>query len=230
MFIQLFGSGITGNENGPRAAGATRRCPVQPSTPLGPDQVNVLLLLMNMATAERSDQRRPGVFGRLASRVFVEYSPADVSSTALLVPILVLITQLWYLSIGWSHNPGYAWRAKPPIFTSHSLRILLLLVRIIERRAASLNKIKQNEIHLLGLAPAGTWLHRTTARRAVIRGGACQVPKTGDGCLAVPLNSAELPVGENLRGGKRLRLRFWKGCLVQHTYPFALNRPPLPTE
>jgi hypothetical protein len=27
------------------AAGATRRCPVQPSTPLGPDQVNVLLLL-----------------------------------------------------------------------------------------------------------------------------------------------------------------------------------------
>jgi hypothetical protein len=26
-------------------SGATRRCPVQPSTPLGPDQVNVLLLL-----------------------------------------------------------------------------------------------------------------------------------------------------------------------------------------
>jgi hypothetical protein len=26
------------------AAGATRRCPVQSSTPLGPDQVNVLLL------------------------------------------------------------------------------------------------------------------------------------------------------------------------------------------
>jgi hypothetical protein len=28
------------------AAGATRRCPVQSSTPLGPDQVNVLLLLV----------------------------------------------------------------------------------------------------------------------------------------------------------------------------------------
>jgi hypothetical protein len=28
------------------AAGATRRCPMQPSTPLGPDQVNVLLLLL----------------------------------------------------------------------------------------------------------------------------------------------------------------------------------------
>jgi hypothetical protein len=28
------------------AAGATRRCPVQPITPLGPDQVNVLLLLL----------------------------------------------------------------------------------------------------------------------------------------------------------------------------------------
>jgi hypothetical protein len=28
-----------------RAARATRRCPVQPSTPLGPDQVDVLLLL-----------------------------------------------------------------------------------------------------------------------------------------------------------------------------------------
>jgi hypothetical protein len=28
------------------AAGALRRCPVQPSTPLGPDQVNVLLLLL----------------------------------------------------------------------------------------------------------------------------------------------------------------------------------------
>jgi hypothetical protein len=30
----------------PRPAGAKRRCPVQPSTPLGPDQVNVLLLLV----------------------------------------------------------------------------------------------------------------------------------------------------------------------------------------
>jgi hypothetical protein len=29
------------------AAGAMRRCPVQSSTPLGPDQVNVLLLLDN---------------------------------------------------------------------------------------------------------------------------------------------------------------------------------------
>jgi hypothetical protein len=29
------------------AAGATRRCPVQPSTPLGPGQVNVLLLLVS---------------------------------------------------------------------------------------------------------------------------------------------------------------------------------------
>jgi hypothetical protein len=28
------------------AAGPTGRCPVQPSTPLGPDQVNVLLLLL----------------------------------------------------------------------------------------------------------------------------------------------------------------------------------------
>jgi hypothetical protein len=45
-----------------------------------------------------------------------------------------------------------------------------------------------------------------------------------DGCHAVPLNAAELPGGENLRGGKRLRLRFWKGCDLQHTYPFALNR------
>jgi hypothetical protein len=41
----------------------------------------------------------------------------------------------------------------------------------------------------------------------------------------VPLNAAESPGGGNLRGGKRLRLRFWKGCRLQHTYPFALNRP-----
>jgi hypothetical protein len=39
------------------------------------------------------------------------------------------------------------------------------------------------------------------------------------------IEPAELPGGENLRGGKRLRLRFWKGCLLQHAYPFALNRP-----
>jgi hypothetical protein len=50
-------------------------------------------------------------------------------------------------------------------------------------------------------------------------------PFSGDGCLAVPLNAAESPGGENLRGGKRLRLRFGKGCHLQHTYPFALNRP-----
>jgi hypothetical protein len=33
----------------PRPAGATRRCPVQPSTPLGPDQVNALLLSFSIA-------------------------------------------------------------------------------------------------------------------------------------------------------------------------------------
>jgi hypothetical protein len=32
----------------PRAGGATRRCPVQPSTPLGPDQVNVLLFFFSI--------------------------------------------------------------------------------------------------------------------------------------------------------------------------------------
>jgi hypothetical protein len=30
------------------AAGPMGRCPVQPSTPLGPDQVNVLLLLLSI--------------------------------------------------------------------------------------------------------------------------------------------------------------------------------------
>jgi hypothetical protein len=39
------------------------------------------------------------------------------------------------------------------------------------------------------------------------------------------IEPAELPGGENLRGGKRLRLRFWEGCHLQHAYPFALNRP-----
>jgi hypothetical protein len=47
----------------------------------------------------------------------------------------------------------------------------------------------------------------------------------GDGCRSVPLNAAESPGGENLRGGKRLRLRFWKSALETHTYPLALNRP-----
>jgi hypothetical protein len=54
---------------------------------------------------------------------------------------------------------------------------------------------------------------------------ACQTPLGSEGCHAVPLNAAESPGGENLRGGKRLRLRFWKGCLLQHTYSFALNHP-----
>jgi hypothetical protein len=31
-------------------------------------------------------------------------------------------------------------------------------------------------IHLLGLAPAGSWLHRTAARRATYRGGAVKDP------------------------------------------------------
>jgi hypothetical protein len=52
----------------------------------------------------------------------------------------------------------------------------------------------------------------------------CQIPIRCDGCHAVALNAAELPGGENLRGGKRLRLRCRKGCLVQHTYPLTLSR------
>jgi hypothetical protein len=39
------------------------------------------------------------------------------------------------------------------------------------------------------------------------------------------IEPAESPGGVNLRRGKRLRLRFWKGCRLQHTYPFALNHP-----
>jgi hypothetical protein len=41
----------------PRAAGPTGRCPVQPSTPLGPDQVNVLLLLLLLAEFGLPDQQ-----------------------------------------------------------------------------------------------------------------------------------------------------------------------------
>jgi hypothetical protein len=37
-------------------SGATRRCPVQPSTPLGPDQVNVLLLLLLLSSPADLDQ------------------------------------------------------------------------------------------------------------------------------------------------------------------------------
>jgi hypothetical protein len=61
----------------------------------------------------------------------------------------------------------------------------------------------------------GTWLHRRTARRA--GGGVvhAKVPIQSDGCHAVPLNAAELSGGENLRGGKRLRLRFWKDTEAQ---------------
>jgi hypothetical protein len=43
-------------------AGATRRCPVKPNTPLGPDQVNVLLLLLFGAGYAH------GGFGRVGSR------------------------------------------------------------------------------------------------------------------------------------------------------------------
>jgi hypothetical protein len=40
--------------------------------------------------------------------------------------------------------------------------------------------------------------------------------RQGDGCRALPLNAAESGVTRNLRGGKRSRLRFWKGALVAH--------------
>jgi hypothetical protein len=39
------------------AAGATRRCPVQPSTPLGPDQVNVLSLFLECSAGYASPPR-----------------------------------------------------------------------------------------------------------------------------------------------------------------------------
>jgi hypothetical protein len=81
-------------------------------------------------------------------------------------------------------------------------------------------------IRLLGMASAG-YLAAPDNGGAPLYGVVQTRPITGDCCLAVPLNAAESPVGENLRGGKRLRLRFWKGWLVQHTYPFALNRPPI---
>jgi hypothetical protein len=73
--------------------------------------------------------------------------------------------------------------------------------------------------------PSGV-LGRTGQRRVAPAAGWC-MPSTHHGrrlsrCAIEP---AESPGEENLRGGKRLRLRFWKGCLVQHTYPFALNRP-----
>jgi hypothetical protein len=55
--------------------------------------------------------------------------------------------------------------------------------------------------------------------------GCMRSTHSSDGCHAVPLNAAESPGGENLRGGKRLRLRFWKGFVEEHAYPFALSRP-----
>jgi hypothetical protein len=72
----------------------------------------------------------------------------------------------------------------------------------------------------------GTRLHRTTARRAGCGVIHVKYPFLEDGCLAVPLNAAELPGGENLRGGKRLRLRFWKGGISPHAYPLTPSRPP----
>jgi hypothetical protein len=63
-------------------------------------------------------------------------------------------------------------------------------------------------IHLLGLAPAGYLAAPDNGPEGRYTGECIRVPKTGDGCLAVPLNAAESPGGENLRGGKRLRLRF----------------------
>jgi hypothetical protein len=79
-------------------------------------------------------------------------------------------------------------------------------------------------IHLLGLAPAGCWLHRTTARSAAIRESAAK-HLTSDGCHAVPLNSAEFAGGKKPPRRKRSRLRFWKGDYWPHAYPFSLSRP-----
>jgi hypothetical protein len=38
----------------PRAAGPTGRCPVQPSTPLGPDQLNVIITIIIVISLNRS--------------------------------------------------------------------------------------------------------------------------------------------------------------------------------
>jgi hypothetical protein len=65
-------------------------------------------------------------------------------------------------------------------------------------------------IHLLGLAPAGYLAAPDNGPEGRYTGRCSRVPKAGDDCLAVRLNAAESPVGENLRGGKRLRLRFWE--------------------
>jgi hypothetical protein len=62
-------------------------------------------------------------------------------------------------------------------------------------------------------------------RRVAPAAGWCKSFPGGDGCHAVPLNAADSGVVRNLRGGKRLRLRFWKGFVEKHAYPFALNRP-----
>jgi hypothetical protein len=80
-------------------------------------------------------------------------------------------------------------------------------------------------IHLLGLAPAGYLAAPDNGPEGRYTGECSQVPKCARRLSRCAIEPAESPGGENLRGGKRLRLRFRKGFLVQLTYPFALNRP-----
>jgi hypothetical protein len=89
------------------------------------------------------------------------------------------------------------------------------------------NNHNQNNNAFTWSGPSGVVIAPDNGAEGRLTGGCSRLPRTCDGCVAVPLNAAESPVGENLRGGKRLRLRFWKDCLLQHTYPFALNRPPI---
>jgi hypothetical protein len=82
-------------------------------------------------------------------------------------------------------------------------------------------------IHLLGLAPAGYLAAPDNGAERRHTGGCSQVPLTGDGCLAVPLNAAESPVGRNLRGGKRSRSQFLEGSLLA-THVSVCPEPPTP--
>jgi hypothetical protein len=79
-------------------------------------------------------------------------------------------------------------------------------------------------IHLLGLAPAGYVTAPDNGPEGLMRGGACQVPNRRDGCLAVPLNSAESDVERKPHRTLALEEKDYdpglrKGDIKPHAYP-----------
>jgi hypothetical protein len=105
----------------PRPAGPTGRCPVQPSTPLGPDQVNAIIIIREIRALCIDEEVRKNILERIWTYVrpvptpgqravfVVQRERAYQFPTTRLTPLLVLvdIRRSWWNSAGPSRINGY---------------------------------------------------------------------------------------------------------------------------